>query len=98
MGVDSSGGVEDWALKFVKPEGLSHTVEGGTNGIGHGSKASRRSLSGTQSSVPKGGGEAGKGFGSLYSSELLEKRVVSDADLTEEPLVAAPAVIALGAG
>ena len=34
-GFKSSCCVVDWALKFVKPEGLSHTVEGGTNGAGH---------------------------------------------------------------
>ena len=70
----------DWALKFVKPEGLSHTVEGGTNGTGHGSIAICRRLSGAKVSDPKGGGETRKDFCFFVSSESVEKRVENDSD------------------
>ena len=88
----------DWALKFVKPEGLSHPVEGGTNGTRHGSIAICRRLSGVKPSVPKGGGETREDFCPFASSESEEKRVESDPNSFEESFVAAPAAAALGAG
>jgi hypothetical protein len=90
-------GVVDWVVKFVKPEGLSYTVEGGTNSDKHYSIASCRKLSTAELSVPKGGGE-GKGLCSLGLSDLAEKRVQLDSDLSEETFVTAPAAISLGAG
>jgi hypothetical protein len=53
---------------------------------------------GVQSSLSKRGGEAGKGFELLSSSELSEKRIESTPDELEEAFVAAPAAIALGVG
>ena len=88
----------DQALKFVKPEGLSHTIEGGTNGTGHRSMASCRRKSGAKPSVPKGGSEAGKDFCSFSSSKLDEKRIENDSKSSEEAFVAAPGAIALGTG
>ncbi len=88
----------DGALKFVKPEGLSHTVEGGTNCAGLSSMARSLTLSGTQPLSPKGGREAREDFDFLGSSESSEKRLQEESDATEETVVTAPAAVALGAG
>ena len=91
-------GVVDGALKFVKPEGLSHTVEGGTNSAGLSSMARSLTLSGTQPLSPKGGREAREDFDLLGSSESSEKRFEEEPDATEETLITAPSAIALGVG
>ncbi len=96
--VELSVGVVDWVVKFVKPEGLSYTVKGGTNSDKHYSLASCRKLSTAKPSVPKGGGQEGEVLCSLGLSDLVEKRVQLDSDLSEETFVTAPAAIALGAG
>ncbi len=88
----------DGALKFVKPEGLSHTVEGGANSAGLSSMARSLMLSGTQPLSPKGGRETREDFDLLGTSESSEKRLEELSDATEEALVTAPAAIALGAG
>jgi hypothetical protein len=88
----------DGALKFVKPEGLSHTVEGGTNSAGLSSMARSLTLSGTQPLSPKGGRDACEDFDFLGSSESSEKRIEVVSDANEETLVTAPAAIALGTG
>ncbi len=93
-----SCGVVDGALKFVKPEGLSHTVEGGTNSAGLSSKTRSLTLSCTQPLSPKGGRKTHKDFDLLGSSELSKKRFEELSDATEETLVTAPAAIALGTG
>ena len=77
-------GVVDGALKFVKPEGQSHTVEGGTNSAGLSSMARSLTLSGTQPLSPKGGREAREDFDFLGSSESSEKRIEVLSDATEE--------------
>jgi hypothetical protein len=88
----------DGALKFVKPEGLNHTIEGGTNGAGLDWRARCQSLSGIEIAFSESGREAGEDLDSLCSSELSEKRVHPDPDAPEEALVAAPTAIALGPG
>ncbi|KAI2507338.1 hypothetical protein MHU86_7058 [Fragilaria crotonensis] len=65
-GVKVSGSVVNGALKFLKPEGLSHTVNGGTNGTGHGSIAICRRLLGAKPSVLSGGGETREAFCSFF--------------------------------
>ncbi len=90
--------VVDGALKFVKPEGLSHTVEGGTKSAGLSSMARSLTLSSTQPLSPKGGREAREDFVFLGSSESSEKRFEAASDATEETLVTAPVAFALGAG
>ena len=76
--------VFDGTLKLVKPEGLSHTVEGGANSSGQGSSAICFSSSGVQSSSLEGSGKTGEGFNSFTSSELSEKRVEESTDASEE--------------
>lgn len=94
----SSSLVVDGTLKLVKPVGLSHTVEGGTNSSGQGSRAICFSSSGVQSSFPEGGCKTCEGFDSFTSSESSEKRIEESVDASEENFIAAPAATALGAG
>ena len=72
--LELSASVVDGALKFLKPVGQSHTIEGGTSSSGQGSSAICLSSSGVQSSFSEGGGKTGEGFDSVSSSELFEKR------------------------
>ena len=98
-GLKSSGSIVDGALKLVKPVGLSHTVEGGTNRSGLWSIAIlTRSIGIQQDTSSQGGGETGKEFEFLPSQESLEKRPELESDASEECEVLSPATSALDSG